>query len=1849
MFERNADFDLTYEFVGITSVNGLAPDASALIDTPLDGTAGLVSWDIGSVITETEDDSVAADVDPLIRISYFARINNDLDTNAGSTLQNNATVYFRDGATGGAGSVTDAAAPVIAIEPNLTATMAVSNVTPGKAAIDPLALDDLGQYVLTITNPGAATAYDINIVDALPVELLMNDAYEPTAFVDGNPVAGFVATPTGTPAGPLVWGRDNGDVSLDLPPGSFLELTFQVRVQIPAEDPDALTSTAWIDWTSRQAEDVYERTGAGCPTITAPNDYCYGPVVVAGAPVVVDPPEPLYKANSQAYAGIGEPFRYTITVPPVPYTLPLYDVRIVDDLAASDAELIYVGLQNLVDGTLYTLENTGTGTNLVIEDTLEGIDIPAGEQVMFEITVYLDDTPANVDGLPFTNTATWTYNRFNDNPASVRDGAPGTSEPMTIGEPELTLEKSGPAQMRLGLPGTFTLDVHNVSLVSAWGASIYDVLPDGPDGGMCDAAPGQITAQIFDADLSDEISPVLEQGVDFTASFDGAPECRLSLNLLTPAAVIGPDQRLIVTYQATLDLDSQQGTSLTNLAAATAWSSMDDPDRARAYTRDLTDGTPGVLDHEDAYTVLVNLPQVNFAKRVANLTTAEDPATVATPGDTLRYRLYLENTGDVALDDFSVTDDLDHLNDLPGFQPGSLAVVAVPAGANSDATDPAGGTRGTGLLQVDNLMLEPGDNLLIEFDVTLAPVIANGSYVLNQASATSLGLPLAVSDDPEQNGAADPDVAGDEDPTRVLIESAPLFDIDKVSTYLEGDPSVLLAGESLRYTITVQNIGTDHAAGVMLRDQIPANVGYVAGSAMLNGTPLADTPEGLPPFVDGMPINSPGESTAGYMSADVTAPQGNVAVIEFDVTTYPDLIDGTVISNQAYLDALDYEIVDQPSDDPRTPLVDDPTRDVVGSLPLIFAEKYAVLEQDYGSPGVVDPGDVLRYTIRVYNNGAVDASNVYLMDGVPANTTYMADSLLLNGEAVGQPDGGVFPLEAGVPISSSNLTPPLPAAGEGVLTAGYDAIVQFDLRINDGVATGTLINNQAVVTSQELANVLTDGDGDPATGPEPTVVVVGPAQQLAITKEVAVVGGGPALAGSTLEYVVQVRNIGVLPALGVRLLDNLDDPLPGQLTFSIRPPTLNGETAGVVVDGTTLSVDYGDLEPGAGFLVRFLAEMNSDLPMGTTVTNQASVYWNDTQRADALASVDVGGIVGVGILNGSVWHDSDYDDQRDSGEFALDGWIVQLYRNDQLLFVTTTDADGAYQMSGVTPNYLNNDMLEIVFSGPATTPRSAKLGRAYSADFVNELQAISAIVVQPGNNLLNLDLPIDPNGVIYDSVSRDPVAGVTLTLVGADNNIALPTGCFDDPLQQNQVTRGDGYYKFDLNFSEPTCPAGGTYAIRLIEPNGGYTEGYSEIIPPSADDLAPAFSVPMCPGSVDDAVPATDGHCELQASEFAPGTGVRAQSEGTRYYVNKLIFDGSDQPGSAQIFNNHIPVDPVLEGVVAISKTTPKVNVIRGEMVPYTITVTNTFPIDLQDVGVVDRFPPGFRYIEGSARIDGVPVEPTVSNRELLWEDLSLVAEGQSRIELLLGVGAGVTEGEYVNRTQAYNTVAGIALSGEATATVRLVADPTFDCTDVMGKVFDDENRNGIQDTDEPGLPGVRLVTATGLAASTDQYGRYHITCALVPREDRGSNFVMKLDDRTLPSGFRSSTDAVQIKRATRGKALRFNFGASIHRVVGLEIADGVFESESTDIRPQWWDRFDLLLEELQKDPSVLRVTYLADLEDPKLVKKRIKFVKKEIAQRWRDLDCCYRLELEHDVFWRLGGPAEQAVKRARR
>src|SRR2546425_6593877 len=238
---------------------------------------------------------------------------------------------------------------------------------------------------------------------------------------------------------------------------------------------------------------------------------------------------------------------------------------------------------------------------------------------------------------------------------------------------------------------------------------------------MCDQTPQILSAQVFAAD---GVTPVpgkgpLAAGTDYTLTWSGPPGCRLDMTMLTAAARIGPTERLIVRYRTQLDANTQDGISLTNVAGAIQWfnGASGNPQRV-ATNHILTNGTPGVQDHEDAWTVTTDLQGVFFDKTVQDLTSGANPATTAAPGDTLRYTLRFQTT-DQPLANFRIDDVMDALNAVPAFAAGTLTLVSVPPGADVTNTNSNGGPSRTGALDVRNLSLPLGSQFQIVFDITL--------------------------------------------------------------------------------------------------------------------------------------------------------------------------------------------------------------------------------------------------------------------------------------------------------------------------------------------------------------------------------------------------------------------------------------------------------------------------------------------------------------------------------------------------------------------------------------------------------------------------------------------------------------------------------------------------------------------------------------------------------------------------------------------------------------------------------------------------------------------------------------------------------------------------------------------------------------------------------------------------------------------------------------------------------------------------------------------------------------------------------------------------------------------------
>jgi len=620
-------------------------------------------------------------------------------------------------------------------------------------------------------------------------------------------------------------------------------------------------------------------------------------------------------------------------------------------------------------------------------------------------------------------------------------------------------------------------------------------------------------------------------------------------------------------------------------------------------------------------------------------------------------------------------------------------------------------------------------------------------------------------------------------------------------------------------------------------------------------------------------------------------------------------------------------------------------------------------------------------------------------------------------------------------------------------------------------------------------------------------------------------------------------------------------------------------------------------------------------------------------------------------IAGRVWLDKNGNATFNSGtDKVLAGWIVELVPNNTtnhatatVLASTTTDASGIYLFPDVTvgPTY------EIRFRDPVS---QAIFGKPQDGNQITTATPTDYITLRvipvAGTPIINMNLPVDPSGVVYDALTRQPVAGATV-LLDTDPAVACAPAAFDPALHliggttaATQVTGADGLYQFLLTPNAPTC----RYRVRVTVYPSAYVPAESAFIPRCANTLDVVGSTPPALVQPTANPSLAAAHNPALCATITDATFLAGSVPDTTRYYQTFDMSGSitDLTKSRGVIQNHIPLDPLTSGVITVLKRTPLLNVSKGDLVPYTVTFTNNLSATIPNIQLRDQIPPGFKYKTGTATLGGcagAPAqaanEPAVVGRDLSWGSHTFTANECKRVKLLLVVGAGVGEGEYTNLAWARHMLAGSTISNTAAATVRVVPDPTFDCSDLIGKVFDDQNANGYQDEGEPGIANVRIATARGLLVTTDKDGRFHVACADIPQAQRGSNFIMKLDERSLPSGYRITTENPREVRTTRGKMVKLNFGAAIHRVVRLELSDAAFLAGKSDAAAALAGALEKLPATLRVKPSVVRLAYQVGKEDVALAKDRLRAVRERLEELWKAQGCCYTLVFEEEIFER--------------
>ncbi|NTW59873.1 MAG: hypothetical protein HGA43_11990, partial [Nitrospirae bacterium] len=236
---------------------------------------------------------------------------------------------------------------------------------------------------------------------------------------------------------------------------------------------------------------------------------------------------------------------------------------------------------------------------------------------------------------------------------------------------------------------------------------------------------------------------------------------------------------------------------------------------------------------------------------------------------------------------------------------------------------------------------------------------------------------------------------------------------------------------------------------------------------------------------------------------------------------------------------------------------------------------------------------------------------------------------------------------------------------------------------------------------------------------------------------------------------------------------------------------------------------------------------------------------------------------------------------------------------------------------------------------------------------------------------------------------------------------------------------------------------------------------------------------------------------------------------------------------------------------IELRKSANKNKAVVGDVISYLIEIKNRTASIITPVRVDDQIPPNFKYMKGSARLNGSVMNDPAGNRPLTFDIGAVPAfvdsngngradpgePGYMTLSYQLVIGSGATPREYVNTAAAKDVCDQCSISNPSEATVTVTLDPLIDLGTIIGKVFEDNNRDGWQDKDEPGVAGAMVVLDNGTYVLTDEHGRYHF-----PAVTPGQRLV-KLNLSNISSEAVSTTDEAVVVSVTPGILAKVNFG----------------------------------------------------------------------------------------------------------
>ncbi|MBI5506259.1 MAG: DUF11 domain-containing protein [Deltaproteobacteria bacterium] len=1155
--------------------------------------------------------SITATVAGTVTITYDAVVENVLANQDGRLLRNNVTLEYTDPsappATITIGPV-DNDRDVRVGEPDLAITKAITSGAVGSDAADTIG------WQIAIQNSGHTSAYRMAWSDVLPDGPGAGDGIAQISAVNvlvsgGNVYLNGTTTTVQTSDAVVSTTNNAGDTislpSFQIEPGATITISFDSIVGTGVTVGQVFNNVTAATYDSLVGGGGRDATGG--PAVDDDNDADLDNYKEsASQSLTLDSPIAIDKSVARPTYTIGEDAVFTVRVDL--FEGVTQSVLVTDELPPG---LTYRSHSIAAGNMGITFSNPGYnvptigvggggGQTLTFDfgDVTDAPDLSVLDDfVTIEVVARVDNILANQDGTDLENNAWLAYG-----PTATRldfdsdGGTPGVQGlSVTVIEPDLTITKTVvPSMQSLGDVVTFTVTVAHsgTTTADAYDMVVTDTIPAG-----LTYVPGSVNPPAG----ASFVDPVLT---------------------VTHASLTQVDGSFTFTYEASIDPGAVVGTPLFN-DADLVWAGL--PGATGAADNGRT-GTGGVNDYNDTDNQSVTptiAAYLEAVKTVALLIDA-DASTTVTPGDTLRYDIILRGESGTA-NNIAFTDT------VPADTTYVAASLTTDVGIADDGAAPD--------LMVTIPSMTVGNITNIRFDVTVDPGTPAGTILSNQ------GVVDSDNTVPEPSDEDDTDDNGDQ-PTTIPVggpspPAQPLRAAKVVGLLLDADASgSVTGGDTLRYTVVLRNLGASPLSGVTLSDTIPTGLTGVLGSGTVTGAGAAVA------------------LTTTTVSITIPAiAAGDFEVARFDVT-----VDGPPLYNgSGDGDPLRETFVNQgTADSNETPPVltdsdGDPTDgeqptsigavDGVSGSPVLDVEKRVTLAVDNAGDGLVDPLDVLEYTITLRNTGSAAALNTVLTDPTPNDTTIVVGSATSSQGIV----------VAEVPL----------VANLGDVAAGGFVLIRFRVTVDAAAPSGTIINNQATASGDNFPPEPSDDNGQDGDGKNPNRTPVdsnppgggGPGQpsfgkSLTATSEAHTAGASMAigeLATFQLAAAVppgttrQVTLSDTLPAgmayiAGSARLQRIFDT---GLSSSTDPGSINFAVSGAFValaDGSELTVSGQDLSVFLGDVINSDATPNDERYVleyrvlvlndvsnqdGTTLDNLAALtYWDGLSQTQTLTDTE---------------------------------------------------------------------------------------------------------------------------------------------------------------------------------------------------------------------------------------------------------------------------------------------------------------------------------------------------------------------------------------------------------------------------------------------------------------------------------------------------------------------------------------------------------------------------------------------------------------------------------------------------